>query len=58
MPRGYKADKAQIWWIAITEFLFFGLGSFVAAARDFVYMSKTADLFIVQMFGGVLVPRH
>lgn len=44
---GFEIDKAHIWRVAIMEFIFFVLGSFVADACHFVFMSKTANLRIV-----------
>lgn len=44
---GFKADKAHIWWISITELLVFLLVSFEAAACDGAFMSETAYPCIV-----------
>lgn len=38
-----KAEKAHIWQIAIMEFLDFALESFIAAARNVVFIVATAD---------------
>lgn len=44
---GSDADKARLWWIAITECPVCALVSFVAAAQHVVFTSKTADPDIV-----------
>lgn len=43
----FEDDKAHIWRISIMEFLVFALVSFVTAASDCFFMSKTAYLHIV-----------
>lgn len=40
---GSHADKARIWWVAISKLIVFAFVWFLAAAPDDVFMSKTAD---------------
>lgn len=53
---GSEADKAYVFLIMITELLVFALVSFLAAARDSVFMSKAAESRVVADGPGVLVP--
>lgn len=53
---GSEAEKAQVWRISITYLLVFVLVSFVSGVRYGVILSKTADLPMVSVGLGVLVP--
>lgn len=56
MLGGSDSDRANVWWVAITEFFVFALIPFIAGACYGVLMSRMADRRIVADGYGVLVP--
>lgn len=49
-------EKVHFWWIEISEFLVLALISFISAAREDVFMLRTADPRIDAEGMNVLVP--
>lgn len=50
-----NSDQAHIWQFAFTEFLILVVVSFIAAARDGVFMSKIGDPRIAEEGCGVFL---
>lgn len=53
---GSEAEKDQLWWIEITQFMVSAVISFNSTSRDGIFMSRAADQAVVGESVGVLVP--